>query len=226
MPEFLVYLLYRAAFLLLSALPLRSIFALGNFLGFCAWLISAKYRRLALRNITIAFGDEKSPTQLRHLVRHHFQRLVANLLCGLKLAAMPLEEARGRVIVENADAPQRELRAGRPVVFILSHLGNWELQAQMFPAAIGYVRNSTVFQPLRNRYIDRHIQRLRGRAGVELFNRDEGFHKPIELLRGGGALGILSDQHAGDHGLWVPFFNKLASTSSLPALLASEPAPH
>ena len=220
MPEFLVYLLYRAAFLLLSALPLRFIFALGNLLGFCAWLISAKYRRLALRNITIAFGDEKSPTQLRHLVRHHFQRLVANLLCGLKLAAMPLEEARGRVIVENADAPQRELRAGRPVVFILSHLGNWELQAQMFPAVIGYVRNSTVFQPLRNRHIDRHIQRLRGRAGVELFNRDEGFHKPIELLRGGGALGILSDQHAGDHGLWVPFFNKLASTSSLPALLA------
>lgn len=220
MLEFFVYLLYRAFFALLNALPLRSLFALGKVLGFCAWMFSPKYRRLALRNIEIAFGEEKSPAELRLLVRRHFQRLGANLLSGLKLASMPLERTRARVEIDDAEAAHRELRAGRPVVFILSHLGNWELQAQMFPAVIGYVRNSTVFQPLRNRYIDQHMRKLRGRAGVELFNRDEGFQKAIELLRGGGAIGILSDQHAGDHGLWAPFFQKLSSTTSLPALLA------
>ena len=46
------------------------------------------------------------------------------------------------------------------------------------------------------------------------------FIAPIELLRGGGVIGILGDQHAGDHGLWTPFFGRLASTSPLPALLA------
>jgi lipopolysaccharide heptosyltransferase II len=101
----------------------------------------------------------------------------------------------------------------------LSHIGNWELQAQMFPPVIGFVRNSTIYQPLANRYIDRHVRELRARAGVELFDRREGFQKAIELLRDGGAIGILSDQHAGDQGLWVPFFGKLASTTSLPALL-------
>lgn len=133
---------------------------------------------------------------------------------------MPLEKARAHVRIENADAAHCELRNGRPVVLILSHVGNWELLAQMLPTAIGYVRNSTVYQPLKNRYIDKHIRTLRGRAGVEVFDRNEGFHKAIELLRGGGAIGILSDQHAGDQGLWVPFFGKLASTTSLPALLA------
>jgi heptosyltransferase-2 len=215
-----VYLFYRAGFAILTALPMRFLFRLGNFLGFCAWLVATKYRQLALENVTIAFGDEKSPRELRVLVRRHFQRLGANLLTGLKLAAMPLEKARARVKIDNADAVHRELRKGRPVVFILSHLGNWELQAQVFPSVIGYVRNSTVFQPLTNRYIDKHMQKLRGRAGVELFNRNDGFQKAIELLRGGGAIGILSDQHAGDQGLWVPFFGKLASTTSLPALLA------
>jgi len=53
-----------------------------------------------------------------------------------------------------------------------------------------------------------------------MFDRKEGFEEAIKLLRGGGAIGILSDQHAGDHGLWVPFFGRLASTSPLPALLA------
>src|SRR5438477_3914320 len=220
MLDFCIYLFYRTGLTLLTALPLRALFTLGNASGFCAWIILGKYRRLALRNVSIAFGNERSPRELRRIVRRHFQRLGANLLCSLKLGVMPLEEVRARVKIENADAAHRQLRSGRPVVFVLSHLGNWELQAQMFPAAIGYVRNSTVFQPLGNRFIDKHVRELRGRAGVELFDRHEGFQKAIELLRGGGAIGILSDQHAGDHGLWVPFFGRLASTSPLPALLA------
>src|SRR6266571_1893971 len=220
MLEYFVYLIYRTGFALIGLLPLRVSFALGNGLGFCAWLVLGKYRRLGFHNIDIAFGTEKSPREMHRLVRRHFQRLGANLLSGLKLASMPLDKARANVRIENADAAHRELRNGRPVVFILSHIGNWELQAQMFPAAIGYVRNSTIYQPLKNRYIDKHVRTLRGRAGVELFDRNEGFQKAIELLRGGGAIGILSDQHAGDQGLWVPFFGKLASTTSLPALLA------
>jgi len=217
--EYFVYLIYRAGFALIGLLPLRAAFALGNALGFCAWFVLGKYRRLAFRNIDIAFGTEKSPREMRRLVRRHFQRLGANLLCGLKLASMPLEKVRQRVTVENADMPERELRSGRPVIFVLSHIGNWELQAQIFPPMIGFVRNSTIYQPLKNRYIDKHVRSLRGRAGVELFDRNEGFQKAIELLRGGGAIGILCDQHAGDQGLWVPFFGKLASTTSLPALL-------
>src|SRR5256885_3174484 len=220
MPEYFVYLIYRAGFALIGLLPLRVSFALGNGLGFCAWLVLGKYRRLGFRNIEIAFGREKSPQEMRHLVRRHFQRLGANLLSGMKLASMPLEKARANVRIENADAAHRELRSGRPVVLILSHIGNWELQAQMLPVAIGYVRNSTIYQPLKNCYIDKHVRTLRGRAGVELFDRNEGFQKVIELLRGGGAIGILSDQHAGDQGLWVPFFKKLASTTPLPALLS------
>jgi heptosyltransferase-2 len=220
MLEYLVYLIYRAGFALISCRPLPLLFALGRALGFCGWLLLPRYRQLAFRNIDIAFGDEKSPREIRRIVRRHFQRLGANLLSGLKLAAMPLEKVRERVKIENAEAPERELRSGRPVVFVLSHIGNWELQAQMSPPVTAFVRNSTIYQPLANRFIDRHVRALRARAGVELFDRREGFQKAIELLRQGGAIGILSDQHAGDQGLWVPFFGKLASTTSLPALLS------
>src|SRR4029077_14874183 len=138
-----------------------------------AWMILGKYRRLGFRNIEIAFGTEKSPPEIRRLVRRHFQRLGANLLSGLKLASMPLEKARATVRIENADAAHRELRSGRPIVLILSHIGNGELWAQLVPAVLAYIRNSTIFQPLKNRYIDKHIRNLRGHAGVELFDRNE-----------------------------------------------------
>jgi heptosyltransferase-2 len=220
MLDFTVYLLYRVGSAIASALPLRLLFILGEFLGFCAWLILPGYRRLANRNLFIAFGNEKSPRQLRRLVRRHFQRLGANLLCSVKLTSMPLDKMAAQIETENLDAIHRELRAGRPVVLILSHLANWELFAHILPKFIGYVRNSTIYQKLGNRFIDEHVRRVRGRAGVEMFDRKEGFEEAIKLLRGGGAIGILSDQHAGDHGLWVPFFSRLASTSPLPALLA------
>ncbi len=220
MLDYCVYLLYRAGWAVATALPIGLLFVLGQGLGWCAWLFASSYRRLALQMVRIAFAREKSEPELRRLVRRHFQNLGANLLSGIKLSALPSEKAVQRITIENVDAIHHQLRNGRPVLLVLSHLSNWELIAQLLPRWVGYVRNGTVYQKLGNPYIDAHVRAQRGRAGVELFDRREGFHGAIELLRGGGVIGILSDQHAGDHGLWAPFFGRLASTTPLPALLA------
>jgi heptosyltransferase-2 len=215
-----VYLLYRAGSAIVSVLPLPFLFILGQFLGFCAWIVLGKYRRLAQCNISIAFSGEKSPEQLRRLVRRHFQRLGANLLCSVKLTQMPPEKILRRVTIENIEAMDGRFRRGIPVVLVLTHLGIWELFAQLMPKFVGYVRNSSIYQRLGNRFIDAHVRRTRSRTGLELFDRKDGFQPVIELLRSGGGVGVLSDQHAGDHGVWTPFFGRLASTSPLAALLA------
>src|SRR2546430_2344413 len=220
MLDSVVYLLYRAGSAIAAAMPLRLLFAFGQFLGACAWVCSGKYRRLAKRNLAIAFENEKSPRELRRLVRQHFRRLGANLLCSAKLTQMSPEKILERVKVENIEAMAREFRAGVPVVLILSHLGTWELFAQLMPKFVGFVRNASVYQGLGNRFIDEHVRRTRSQTGLELFDRHDGFEPVIELLRSGGGVGVLSDQHAGDHGLWSPFFGRLASTSPLPGLLA------
>src|SRR5437899_9648034 len=220
MLDFVVYLLYRAGSALVAVLPLPFLFALGQWLGLGAWVVSGKYRRLATRNLEIAFANEKSPRELRELVRCHFQRLGANLLCNAKLTGMSPEQILQHVKVENIEAMAREFRAGVPVVLLLSHLGTWEVFAQLMPKFVGFVRNASVYQGLGNRFIDEHVRRTRSQTGLELFDRHDGFEPVIELLRSGGGVGVLSDQHAGDHGLWTPFFGRLASTSPLPALLA------
>ena len=92
MLDLIVYLFYRAGSAIASALPLRLLFILGEFLGLCAWFILPGYRRLSQRNVAIAFGSEKSPAELRRLVRRHFQRLGANFLCSVKLSTMPAEK--------------------------------------------------------------------------------------------------------------------------------------
>ncbi len=220
MLDFSIYLLYRAGTAIASAFPLRLLFAIGSFMGWGAWLLLPRYRRLARRNLEIAFAKEKTPRELRRIVRRHFQNLGANLLCSVKMSSMPLEKIARHLETENFDVVHRELHAGTPVVVLLSHIGNWETFAQLFPYYVNNVRLSTVYQKLGNRHIDEQVRRKRGRTGVETFDRSEGFHKPIELLRSGGIIGLLGDQHAGDHGVWTPFFGRLASTSPLPGLLA------
>jgi lipopolysaccharide heptosyltransferase II len=219
MLDFSIYLLYRASTLLAGALPLRALFVLGNFIGFAGWFLLPQYRRLARRNLEVAFANEKSPRELRRICRRQFQRTGANFLCGTKLGSMSPEKLARYVEAENTEAVHQHLRARRPVIVLLSHIGNWEVTGPLVPHYFHYARVGTVYQKLRNRYLDRDVNRKRSRTGAELFDRSEGFHKPIELLRSGGLIGILGDQHAGDHGLWTPFFGRLASTSPLAALL-------
>jgi heptosyltransferase-2 len=218
--DYPVYLFYRAGTDLLTLLPLPFLFAMGQICGAIAWLALPHYRRLALRNVRIAFGDELSEKEMRRIVRRHFRSLGANLLCSVKFTRMPMEKILERVCLENFEDVENCFRQKQPFVLCLSHIGSWEFCSQLFPYFAHGQRTATVYQRIRNPHIDRHVRKARSRFGLEVFERSEGFGKAIELLRSGGGIGILMDQHAGDGGLWTPFFGRLASTTPLPALLA------
>ena len=218
--DYPVYLLYRAATGLLALLPLPLLFGVGKIGGMLGWLILPHYRQLALRNVRIAFGGEMSEKRMRQIVRRHFQQLGANLLCSVKFNRMPMEQILQRVRLENFEHVETCFRQKRPFVLFLSHIGSWEFCTRLFPHFSRGQRTATVYQHIANPDIDRHVREARSRFGLEVFERSEGFGKAIELLRAGGGIGILMDQHAGDGGLWTPFFGRLASTTPLPALLA------
>ncbi len=218
--QYCLYLLYRAAVFALGLLPLLALFLLGQCCGAVAWLILPQYRALALRNVHIAFGSDISTGECRQLVRRHFQRLGANLLCSIKFTQLPAEKILERVRLEGFHHIADCFAAKKPLVLLLSHIGPWELCAQLLPLFIREQRKGTIYQRLRNPHIDAHVRMTRSRFGVEMFDRSEGFAKVVQLLRGGGVIGILADQHAGDSGVWTPFFGRLASTTPLPAMLA------
>lgn len=220
MLDFAAYLLYRASSALIAALPLAAAFRIGELAGLVAGVLLPGYRRLAFNNASVAFRSEKSTAEIHRLVRTHFRLLGANLLSSVKISSMPPEEIEARVRVENMGPMTAKIHARRPVVLLLSHLSNWELFSQLMPRFFPFPQAASVYQRLSNRLIDSHVRRTRSRTGLLLFDRSEGFKPVIDYLRANGAIGILSDQHAGDNGLWTPFFGRLASTSPLAALLA------
>src|SRR3954469_15398831 len=130
MLDFCIYLLYRAGTAIASALPLPFLFGFGELMGRITWWLVPKYRRLALRNLEIAFAGEKSAPEQRRIGQRHFQRAAANLLCSIKMSSMPTEKMEQYLETENFETVHRLLRGGTPVILLLSHIGNWELFAQ------------------------------------------------------------------------------------------------
>lgn len=219
MLDYLIYALYRAGTALIGTLPLTFLFRAGKLLGLLAWLVLPKYRALALHNVRIAFSGEKSESEMRRLVRRHFQQLGANLLCSVKMSRMPPEKILQHVELGELETARETERSARAAVVILSHIGNWEALAQLLPVVFPQTKTGSIYQRLENRRIEEHIRSRRARTGLQLFDR-KAIGKATDFLRSRAGIGVLTDQHAGDQGLWTPFFGRLASTTTLPALLA------
>jgi heptosyltransferase-2 len=216
---FVVYCGYRGLETLCRVLPLRVVFHLGRFLGWLVSWILPGYLQLAERNLRIAFGRTQPAKEIRRLARQHFTTLGGNLLSSFKVPWMSVEEVDARVEwvgLEHAAAAQA---AGHGFIFALLHMGNWEILSQMERITAG-APPGAMFQRLANPYLNDHVVRLRARTGCTLFDRRDGFFAPTKWLRENGTIGILVDQHAGDAGVWVPLFDRLASTTNLIHLLA------
>jgi len=217
--DYAVYLLALALLAVLGRLPLPLVFRLGGLLGLAAWAVLPGYRRLARRNLQIAYGEKMSDREIRRLVREHFCTLGANLLSVPRLARMPEAAVQARVQLEGFPGLRAALDEKKGVVMAINHIGNWELYAQL----IGRVRDvpvGAIFQSQRNKYLNRLIDRDRRRLGLETFDRRKGYLGGVDLVKRGGILAILVDQHAGERGLWIPLFGRLASTSTLAAIIA------
>ncbi len=214
-----VYYIYRLLEGLLRRLPLTLCWRIGAIIGGAVYAVMPGYRELVLRNLTIAYGREKSAQELQALARAHLCTLGGNLLCALKMPWMSPARVESCITMEGEEVIAQATSAGKGVIYALLHMGNWEVLTQL-PALSPGVLPAAIFQPLGNARLNAHIRRMRERNGCRLFDRHDGFSGPAQWLREGNNIGILLDQHAGDGGVWVPFFGRLASSTNLGALLS------
>jgi KDO2-lipid IV(A) lauroyltransferase len=114
----------------------------------------------------------------------------------------------------------RRLAAERPLVFICGHGGNWEVLGYSM-ALIGFPFHA-LYRPLDLKPLDTWVKQTRGRAGMVLVDKFGAMHDMPRIVKAGGHLGFVADQNAGDRGVFVPFFGRLASTYKSIALLVMQ----
>ncbi|TVQ63331.1 MAG: hypothetical protein EA379_04230 [Phycisphaerales bacterium] len=110
------------------------------------------------------------------------------------------------------------LLRGRPTILITGHCGNWELLGYTL-AVLGFPVHA-LYRPLDLKPLDDWMRETRGRRGMALVDKFGATEEAPRILDNGGMLGFIADQNAGDRGLYVPFFDRLASTYKTIGLLA------
>lgn len=108
--------------------------------------------------------------------------------------------------------------SGQPAILISGHVGNWE--ALGFTLASLGVPLNAVYRPLNQKPIDDWVRRVRAARGLALLDKFGATDRFPAIIEGGGCVGFTADQNAGDRGLFVPFFDRLASAYKSIGLLA------
>jgi lauroyl/myristoyl acyltransferase len=171
----LQYIAFLAAERLLRLLSLDTLYRLGYSIGWIISFIPSPARRLAAHNLQIALGKDHCPAQLRQILRQHFARLGANLVCGLKLPLMDTAEVRARVHIHGQDIIRLIDTQNPNTVFAVSHLSCWELLTQV-PAIFENTRpRGSIYQALANPLLDKLLLQRRIKLGYRLFDRAAGF---------------------------------------------------
>jgi KDO2-lipid IV(A) lauroyltransferase len=217
--DFLLYSLARFLVTVVQALPLRWVASLGRAAGSLAYVLDARHRRVAQRNLRMCFGHEKSNNELQSIARENFRRIGESFASAVKTASMSFEELQPHVeFVAPADLVSTP--APRRVVVAIGHFGNFELYAR-FSQFAPIFRSATTYRGLRQPSLNRLLQSLREQSGCLFFERRfEGRALRKFMKEPGALLGLLCDQHAGDAGLRMPFLGHDCSTSAAPAIFA------
>jgi len=213
------YLLLKAFSLFISLLPEGFSLWMGRQLGRLVYYLDREHRKVALQNLHTAFGQEKSEAELRTIAKTTFQNLGMMTIEFFRIPRTDVEAFKKKVVVEGLDEAMELLKKERGILLLLSHFGNWELMGLMSKVVGNPI--IVIAKPMKNRYVDQFITRIRQAAGLEIIPPEKASRKVIRALSENRAVGILIDQRAKrSEGVWADFFGRKAPTTPGLALLA------
>ena len=207
---------------LLSAFPLRWALALGRVLGGFTFYVLRIRRRLVLDNLRHVFGDELSRTEITAIGREAYRQCALTFVEVLRSSGTAPSGFERNVTYDSLGFFEELKASGSPVVIMQPHLGNFDLAAYAF--AMQGVPLHTVMKKIRNPRLNRLIVETREQHNITVHLKSkETYPKLLEVLRGGGWLGVLPDQRTRrDKGVEVDFLGKPARIFPGPAVFHLE----
>ncbi len=203
---------------LVRHLPRRWALALGRALG--RWLadLDPRHVGIAAENLRQAFPQWDEPRRLRTArgVYAHFGQTLVDILW---MADQPKERLLSLIVEDGREHVDRARAAGKGVVYVSAHFGNWEFYALAF----GWMGEpvGVVARPLDNPALDARLTGFRMRSGNSVISKRRALQDILRLLRQGAGVAILVDQNVQEqYGIFVEFFGRPAATTTVAAALA------
>ncbi len=217
---YLQYLLLKGFSLFVNLLPEGFALWWGERLGSMFFHLDWERRKVALENLQVAFGDEKTERERLAIARRAFQNLGMMAVEFFRIPKMDVETFKKKVTIEGLEEALRLLGKGKGALLLLSHFGNWEMMGIMSKLIGDSIM--VIAKPMKkNKRIDQFITKIRNAAGLEVISSIKASRIVIKALSQNRVVGILIDQRAKrSEGIWADFFGKKAPTTPGLAVLA------
>lgn len=176
-----------------------------------------KHREITLANLNTVFGQDTRENE--RIAEDVFRNVAKNGADWIKFLSYD-KEGIGKLVteIEGLENLDKAISAGKGVILLASHFGNWELLSA-YLYSHGYT-GAIIAKRIYFYKYDNLINRLRRRFGANIVYRDESPKKLLKILKDGGMLGILADQDVDSvEGIFVDFFGKPANTPVGPVKL-------
>ena len=207
-----------AIFLLLrpiQTMPLPLAQSFGRLLGNVMYQILPRYRNVALKNLTLVYGQEKSPREIKSMTKEVFRHFGSVATEFVKLPQMSRAEVDRLAVVEGDEYLCEALESGKGALMISGHFGNWEFMSR-YITAHGFPL-SVVARDTRDPVATKIMEDTRLGAGAKILYRGSSARAVVQCLRKNEMVGLLPDQNAAD--VFVPFFGLPTGTVDGPAVL-------
>jgi len=204
---------------LIGLFPRKLAQRIADLLGGILFSVVKKHRRIAIDNLTYAFGHEKQPQEIKKIARQVFINLVKVVFeigWSLHLKEYQLAE---HFKIDGYHHIRNAYEKGKGVLVLTAHFGNWELLT-VIGKLIKFNINIVV-RPLDFKPLDHFIFNLRTRFGGKIIPKERSIHTIIRSLHQGEIVVLLMDQNVDWYeGVFVDFMGHRACTSKGLALLA------
>ena len=214
-----------------SRLPMRALYALSSFLYLLAFYVVRHRHRVISEQLGKVFPDSSAVE--RELIHKQFLKNFCDVMVEvLKSVSMSDSDIRAHVKVVNSDVARRYLDAGQSVMFVTSHLCNWEWLLHGVTLQLGYPVDAA-YKPLHDQWAERLMLGVRSRFGARLLPAKDLL---ADFLRRRGivrALAVNADQAplSTDKRYWTRFLGQdtafyigaeqIARATRLPIIYAS-----
>ena len=151
---------------LLSRLPWAALYAFSAFLYFLAYYV-VRHREHVIREQLEKVFPTLTAAQRKDIHKQFLKNFCDVLVEVLKSVSMSEAEMRRRMFVTNGELARQYLDAGQTIMFMTSHLGNWEWLLHGVTLQLGYPVDAA-YKPLHDPWAERLMLKIRSRFGARL----------------------------------------------------------
>ena len=180
-------------------------------------------RQVILDNLTRVYGAQVSQQQIQLLAQAHYGHLLKLLKELLQFRFLSMQQKKDIVKVEGVPEMIQAFEAGKGVLILTGHFGNFEVSTvagiEHFPQVKGRIH--FLRRPIKPKWLSDLLTRRFNQAGFGVVGRRGSLEEIVETLERGDAVVFPFDQYARrPEGIEVEFFGYAAGTYKSMALIA------